>query len=321
MLKRICFNHGGFCRGFYDAPHERLVMPDVKVSAAHGKKSQQHSLCMQPGGFTGFCQIDDHENKTLYDLDTDALRADCPRAFDVDKLKPFSGAIFHVRSYHWHDRAHFFVTFEDASTMLYDVRRATVVEWHKRDAADEDDEEASEGGNNAALVVADRSARDADGTQTWIAAIVEPTLVYVLAYEPAERTFNVAGVVKRTKLYVYSAPAVFSNCLSCSDERCTAAAWSPDCYQDTPARLDHAARLALGFERGEIEVYAVRLDSEAEILHATLLYATCWERETISQLTWNGRREMLFAGTQEGRVVFYENIEPCKRRRKNKRVL
>jgi|EndMetStandDraft_8_1072994.scaffolds.fasta_scaffold1257858_1 hypothetical protein len=32
LEKRFVLNHPGFCRGLYDAPHERFVMPDKAVS-------------------------------------------------------------------------------------------------------------------------------------------------------------------------------------------------------------------------------------------------------------------------------------------------
>lgn len=41
--------------------------------------------------------IDDHENKTVYDLSTEALRANCKRPMDVEKQQPFAGSIFFVQ--------------------------------------------------------------------------------------------------------------------------------------------------------------------------------------------------------------------------------
>lgn len=32
LEKRFVLNHPGFCRGVYDAPHERFIMPDKIVS-------------------------------------------------------------------------------------------------------------------------------------------------------------------------------------------------------------------------------------------------------------------------------------------------
>lgn len=94
------------------------------------------------------------------------------------------------------------ITFEDASIMLYNAAEGTVIEWHKRDAAeaapDEDDENAGESGN-AALAAADRPTLDPDNVQAWQAVISEPGLVYLLDYEPVERSFAISGIIKRTK--------------------------------------------------------------------------------------------------------------------------
>lgn len=92
----------------------------------------------------------------------------------------------------------------------------------------------------------------------------------------------------------------------------------PENLIDSPKRREQAVRLALGYQNGDLEVLSIRFDAHTDELIATPIYTgLCWDKESPSRLAW--RREMLFAGTLEGRVLFYDNVDPPKQR-KSKRV-
>lgn len=137
--------------------------------------------------------IDDHENKTTYDLSTDKLRTNCKRPLDVDRLKPFAGAIFFVQPYHWCNFDLYFIAFEDASLMLYDARNSTIIEWFKREISEDEEDSPS------LLAIDSRSVLTGDHLETRQFVISEPTCVYMLYYDPTNQQFHLFHRLKELK--------------------------------------------------------------------------------------------------------------------------
>ncbi|KAI6223757.1 hypothetical protein M3Y99_01429000 [Aphelenchoides fujianensis] len=278
LEKRFIISHAGFCRGLYDAPHERFVLPD--------KKS---------GGYTGFCLIDDHENKTIFELDGATLRADCTRSKGMDRKSAFSGGIFFVRPYHWNVTDLFFVMFEDATLMLYDVGHKSVVEWHQRELLPEQ--------TTAVLAVDWRPLFDEQNVQAAHFVISEPDLVYLLFYDPHEQRFTHNSVIKDL----------------INEQHCTAVAWGPENFLSKPPPMTDVARFAVGYSSGDIEVYGARFDAELDNFSCSLLFISGFLQQTIIRFGWHGRRDMLFAttdvGEESGKVAHFDDIRLPKRPR------
>lgn len=109
---------------------------------------------------------------------------------DVERLKPFSGAIFFIQPYHWNNAQLYFVGFEDASLMLYDVRNKVVVEWFKREA-DEDNEEETN-----LYAIDSRPVLTGDDLKARQFVISEASCVYLLYYDPTSQQFHILQNLK-----------------------------------------------------------------------------------------------------------------------------
>lgn len=133
--------------------------------------------------------IDDHENKTIYDFSSETLRADCPRGSDVERQKPFSGGVFYLQPYHWNSVENFFIGFEDASLVLYNVDEEKVIEWHQREYDRLDDPPAL-------MAIDSRPVLTSDGVEARQFVIADPKCVYVLYYDPANQSFHTITVLK-----------------------------------------------------------------------------------------------------------------------------
>jgi hypothetical protein len=113
------------------------------------------------------------------------LRTNCKRPSDIDKLKPFSGSIFFVQPYHRSNSDVYFIAFEDASLMLYDVRTSLIIEWFKRPTKDDEDDVP------ALLAIDSRLVITGDNLEARQFLISEPTCVYILYYDPVSQQFHI----------------------------------------------------------------------------------------------------------------------------------
>ncbi|KAI6213949.1 Acyl-coenzyme A oxidase [Aphelenchoides besseyi] len=233
---------------------------------------------VQPGGFTGFCMIDDHENKTIYDLDSELLRKNCSRKKEAENQKAFSGSVYYLQPYHWDNKDVYFIAFEDASMILYDVKQEVLIQWHKRERPPEE--------SGAFLAIDSRPVIDEAGVEARHFLLSEPDVLYMLYYDPTKQEFT--------------------------GQHCTAVAWGPENYLFESKYMRESVRFAVGYSYGVVEVYLARYDVDMENFTCALLYISQFNRDPIVHLGWNGRRDMLFAttevGTQNGKVIHFEDI-------------
>lgn len=183
--RRIPFAHPGFCRAVYDRAHERFILPDTL-----------------PGASTGFSIMDDRCNKKMFELSEEVLRRECEvRRAEVERLKPFGGAVAFIKSYSDNSADHFFVGFEDGSLMLYDAEDGSVVDWVSGEgplptgalqyhAADRD---------SALLSIASRRLLNSSGMEAHQFLIVLPSFCYLLYFNPQEHRFQLNKTIKEWK--------------------------------------------------------------------------------------------------------------------------
>ncbi|KAI6223607.1 hypothetical protein M3Y99_01450300 [Aphelenchoides fujianensis] len=275
LEKRFIISHAGFCRGLYDAPHEAIRPARQKAGRLHGllfdrRPREQDDLRAGRRDVAG----------GLHPLQGDG---------------PKDGGIFFVRPYHWNVTDLFFVMFEDATLMLYDVGHKSVVEWHQRELLPEQ--------TTAVLAVDWRPLFDERNVQAAHFVISEPDLVYLLFYDPHEQRFTHNSVIKDL----------------INDQHCTAVAWGPENFLCKPPPMTDVARFAVGYSSGEIEVYGARFDAELDNFSCSLLFISAFLQQSIIRFGWHGRRDMLFAttdvGEESGKVAHFDDIRLPKRPR------
>ncbi|KAI6200235.1 Acyl-CoA oxidase dehydrogenase and Acyl-CoA oxidase domain containing protein [Aphelenchoides besseyi] len=222
--------------------------------------------------------IDDHENKTIYDFDSELLRKNCSRKMEAENQKAFSGSVYYLQPYHWDNKDLYFIAFEDASMILYDVKQEVLIQWHKRERLPEE--------SGAFFAIDSRPVIDEGGVEARHFLLSEPDVLYMLYYDPTRQEFT--------------------------GQHCTAVAWGPENFLFESKNIREAVRFAVGYSYGVVEVYSARYDVDMENFTCALLYVSQFNRDPIVHLGWNGRRDMLFAttevGTQNGKVIHFEDI-------------
>ncbi|CAD5230282.1 unnamed protein product [Bursaphelenchus xylophilus] len=285
LQKRIPFNHAGFCKAVY--VHEKFILPDT-----------------MPGAASGFSVLDERCNKKMYELSEDLLRRDCQiRKAEIDKLRPFSGALMYIKPYNINTPDHYFVGFEDASLILFDAFDSTIVDWYQYYIPDQ---------TTGLIAVASRSLLNSDDMEAHQFLVVLPNMVYLLYFDPREHRFVFNMKVKEWK----------------GDLHCMAVTFGPEAHRKRPARLTEPCRFAMAFNWGRLEIFSLAFDTTQNDFQITHIYTANVGKEGVLDLNWSLRSQTLVAccvETKEGKEtrnklgkLYYYEKAPLPKKKKIK---
>lgn len=106
-----------------------------------------------------------------------------------------------------------------------------------------------------------------------------------------------------------------------SEKHGTSVSFGPESFTNTTLPRDEAVRLAIGYSTGELEMYSIRYEHEGDCFKAQLVAvspiynARDGKPSVVNRLGWSRRWNMLFAGTDDGRVVHFEHVHLEKSRK------
>ncbi|CAD5225911.1 unnamed protein product [Bursaphelenchus okinawaensis] len=282
LQKRIPFNHAGFCKAVYF--QEKFILPDT-----------------MPGAANGFSIMDERCNKKMYELSEDLLRRDCHiKKADIEKMKPFSGAIMYIKPYNFGAPELFFIGFEDASLVLFDSFDSTIVDWYEYYIPDH---------NNGLLSIASRTLLNSDEMEAHQFLVVLPNLVYLLYFDPREHKFIFNMKIKEWK----------------GDLKCMAVTFGPEAHRRRPSKLTDPCRFAVAFNWGKLEIYALSFDTTSNDFQISHIYTASVAKE-IMDLNWSLRSQTLIACCVEtkegketknrlGKLYYYEKAPLLKKQK------
>ncbi|KAI6190610.1 hypothetical protein M3Y97_00137100 [Aphelenchoides bicaudatus] len=186
--------------------------------------------------------------------------------------------------------------------MLYDTKTNQIIDWYKRQVPNNDGSEESQ---TFLISIDSRPILTVDKLEARQFVISEPLCVYILFYDPISQMFHFTTEIKDLK----------------NERRATSISFGPETNTGVALPREEPVRLAIGYSTGELEMYGVRYEHDAESFKAQLVaVAPAYSSQdnkpsAINRLGWSHRWNMLFAGTSNGIVVHFDHVNLEKSRK------